>query len=103
MKTFRVKAVQIYYWAGRDHAPGEIFDVDEAERGQFQFLHDHIPGVIEMLPDEPEKKVTVAVEHTTEFPREQILHPEPELAPQVKQASNINPATGKRYYRRKTE
>ena len=78
MKTFRVKAIQTYYWAGKDNPPGSIFEVDDREIESFRFIQNHIPGVLEIVPDElaPTQQTPVA----TAAPAETALRPPAPIA-----------------------
>src|SRR5262249_610421 len=82
MQTFRVKAIQTFYWAGRDRAPGEIFDVEESERSQFQIIHD-LRGVIEIMANEKPKALVATM--TTEFPAAEIVKPALDLPRFIKE------------------
>jgi hypothetical protein len=70
---FRVRALTRYTWDRVEYQPGQVFEVADIERPQFQFINDHIPGIIEIVPDE--LATTQQTPVTTPAPAEPALRP----------------------------
>src|SRR5262245_7810677 len=91
----KVRALEKTYYDRRDRMPGDIYDMDDREEAQAKLLA--ILGKIEFVQAAPgslldaPKQTAYVTAHVTQ-------EAEPEAEPEK---PNINPATGKRFYRRR--